>query len=244
MELDAVSAPDLIGIIVSGYVRLQQDALDGRRQIVTLMTPGDIVGDAALNRQGYSLQTSTEVTLCQFDRPGFERLMKTAADLGRAVYLLRTAKLDQLGLMIWTLGLLSVEERVCAFLALCTKFMPYRVGVTGVGMLTLDLPRGDIADLLGTSPESISRITNRLDAAGVIHINSPRQFDIPDLDRLIAMGCLQDTFGLIEFPSGLAARRAKCAPVHTLPENPGIGLALPQTLASQGGGPATAAAHR
>jgi CRP/FNR family transcriptional regulator len=184
----------LTGIVVSGCLRMQHYGFDGRRQISCLLLPGDIISEPGGQMRSGQIEASTPAQVCRFDRAQFQRMLETVPELGRAVYALRHAKLDQLRLLTWSLGVLSVDERVCAFLAFATTFLPYTRLPGGAGVLAVEMPRADIADLLSTSIESISRITRRLDAGGVIRIRAPNLFEIPDLERLVAMGCMQDSF--------------------------------------------------
>ncbi|MBW6505130.1 MAG: Crp/Fnr family transcriptional regulator [Rhodobacteraceae bacterium] len=189
---------DLVGVLVSGYLRTQRHRIDGHRQIVSMALPGDFIAEHGRKLPG-EVEAATSARLCRFERGGFRRLLEDAPDLARAVYSLRVTKLDQLRLLAWSLGALTVEERLCAFLALATRFMPYAPIARGGGVLTIDFPRADIADLLGTSVETISRITHRLDAIGAIRIHCPDRFEISDLSRLVTMGCIDETFAAIRF---------------------------------------------
>lgn len=203
---DDETASGFTGALISGYLRLQRYGADGRRQILSLLTPGDIVSGPRGRSVCYTIETSTDARICRFNARLFDQLLDVNPELRRMVYRLQTAKLDQLRWLTWSLGALNVEERLCAFLAMATNHMPYDPLPGGGGVLTVDLPRHDIADLLGTTVESISRITNHLDETGVIRILNARQFEIPDLDRLVAMGCLQGTIEHIRFPSTLGLR--------------------------------------
>jgi len=198
---DEGSDPNFTAILVSGYLRLQRYGIDGRRQILCLFTPGDFVGGPKSWGAGYSVEASVNAQLCRLDSRTFEDMMETDGELRRTVYLLRSAKLDQLRWLTCLLGALAAEERLCAFLAMATKFMPSQPMPDGGVILTVDLPRLDIADLLGTTVESISRITNRLDAIGVLQIVDARTFHILDLPRLRTMGCLQGTLENVRFPA-------------------------------------------
>lgn len=202
------------GILIRGYIRLQQHRPDRKLAIHSLLMPGDVVGETALHRKGFSLQTATAVILCHFDPQEFEDLLQRSRDLTRAVYILQTIKLDQLdqlGLMTWILGASGAQERLCAFLALATGFMPYFSASPTSGVLTLDLPRTDIAGLSHTTVESISLTSNRLFKLGILTVAGPRGPANLDLPRLIEPGCLQDTFDLIEWPRTLAARQENCS---------------------------------
>lgn len=189
----------LEGVLISGSLRIQSYRIGGQRQISCLMLPGDFVSEPCGPRHACRLEASTPARFCRFERSGFRRLLEDAPDLARAVYVLRMIKLEQLRLLAWSLCALSIDERLCAFLAMATRFMPFMPLPGGGGILTVELKRADIADLLGTSQESISRITHRLAVRGIIRIRDPQHFEIPDLPKLTQMGCMQDSFAYVRF---------------------------------------------
>lgn len=186
---EAEASPGYLGFVLSGYLRLQSHGVDGQRHILSVFRKGDLVGEPPGRRSTYPLETCTETVLCRVDPRGFEHLLAASPDLRRTVYLLCLAKRDQTRWLIWALGMLSAEERLCAFLSNALSDMPFDRRADGTGVLTVDLPRRDMADLLRTSVESISRITNRMHDAGVLRILNARQFDILDPARLARMGC-------------------------------------------------------
>lgn len=204
--LTSAGSDPVIGIVLCGYLRFQQQGADGRRNIVTLVTPGDILIDRAPEASRFVLQTATEVTLCRFDPKAFQSVVDSSRKLARAIYRLQSIKLDQLCLMTWMLGVLTADERVSAFLALATRFMPYVETGASSGVLTIDLPRGDIADLLGTTVESISRVIKKLAQEGIVRILGRKALHIRDLPRLIEIGCLQGTLDLIKWPHTVSAQ--------------------------------------
>lgn len=104
-------------------------------------------------------------------------------------------QLDRLHWLTWSLGTLGPEERLSAFLALSTKIMPYRPLPDGTLVMSLQLSRRDIADLLGTTVESICRIVHKLANTGIIEIRGPAYFRILDLPELIALGKIGGHFG-------------------------------------------------
>jgi CRP/FNR family transcriptional regulator len=184
-----------IGVLQSGYLRFQRYGMDGRRQILCVLKPGDIIGDPQDQARGYSVETATSVRICKFSERQFDRLPKDLPEVARAVYRMRSARLDELRWLTWSLGMLSAEERFCAFLATATTHMPFEPDGQQGGTLTIELPRRDIADLLATSVETISRNCQKLALEGVINIIGPRLFRIPDTQRLAERGCLKDLSG-------------------------------------------------
>ena len=177
-----------VWFIRSGILRLQRHAYDGRRQILSLFFPGEIIGFEAENREGVTVETATQSGLCRIDRRKFDRMVDENASLREELFRQKQDQLDRLYWLTWSLGALSPEERLCAFLALCTKFMPYQPLPDGTGILSVHLARRDIADLLGTTVESISRIVHKLSETGVIEIRDSAHFRILDLPKLIALG--------------------------------------------------------
>lgn len=206
---DGAGPPGFVGLLISGYLRIQRFSIDGRRQIITLLTAGDLVGEGSLNGEGCQIEAATPARICRFDRRVFDRLLDDDHGMRRAVYGLRLAKLEQLRWLTWSLGALGAEERICAFLAMATKHMPFAPLPAGGGILTVDLPRADMADLMGTSVESISRITNSLAARGVIRIHDARHFEVPDVGLLAKMGRLGAMFETVTFAASRGPR--KCA---------------------------------
>ena len=133
--------------------------------------------------------------ICKFSERRFDRLLQDLPDVARAVYRMRSAHLDELRWLTWSLGMLSAEERFCAFLATATTHMPFEPDGKQGGTVTIELPRRDIADLIATSVETISRNCQKLALEGVIDIISPRLFRIPNIQRLVQRGCLKDLSG-------------------------------------------------
>ena len=191
---DGENTPSFVGIVLSGYLRLQRYGFDGRRQIISLLKRGDVVGGLGRSQHDFSIEAASDAVICKVERRVFERLMEQDHALQRAVYDVHVANLEELRWLTWSLGGLSADERLTAFLVMATTYMPYQPQPDGSSILTVDVPRHDIADLLGTSVESISRISKRLEKAGAIKIISARHFRIPDLKALIKLGCLEGTF--------------------------------------------------
>lgn len=183
-----------VWFVRSGILRLQRHAYDGRRQILSLFLPGEIVGVEGEFREGVSVETATKSSLCRIERHKFNRMVDQNEVLRAELFRQKQDQLDRLHWLTWSLGALSAEERLCAFLALSSKFMPYRPLPDGTSMLSICLPRKDIADLLGTTVESISRIVHKLSDTGVIQIKDPVHFRVRDLNRLIQIGRIDGIF--------------------------------------------------
>lgn len=191
-EVMAGGAPSHdLWLIRKGILRLQRYSYDGRRQILSLFLPGEIVGFDAELREGVSVETATHSSLCRIDRRKFEAMVDQNDSLRAELLRQKQDQLDRLHWLTWSLAARGPKERLCAFLALSIKFMPYQPLPDGTGVLSMQLPRKDIADLLATTVESISRIVHKLSETGVIEIRNPTQFRILDMPRLIAIGQIE-----------------------------------------------------
>jgi CRP/FNR family transcriptional regulator, anaerobic regulatory protein len=178
----------------TGILRLQRFSYDGRRQILSLYLPGEIIGYERQLRDGVSIETVTQSGLCKIDQRRFDLLLRRDRALRDDFLRQQQDQLDRLHWLTWSLGALNTEARLSAFLALSSRFMPFEPLPDGTGILTMMLPRTDIADLLATTVESISRITHRLAETGVIAIKDPSHFRIIDLTRLSALGQISGIF--------------------------------------------------
>ena len=199
---------EFIGIVTQGYLRLERYGVDGRRQIASILMPGDVVGDTLGRPSTFAVAAATKATVCRFDARVFQQQERTDPAFRRAVYRQRMMKVEQLRGLSWVLGALNAEERLCAFLSMATQYMPYTPLPEGGGLLTVELPRADIADLLGITVETISRVTRRLEAEGIIRIRTAQSFEIPDLGRLVRIGCYETTIGLIDTPATMGHAQA------------------------------------
>lgn len=207
-EVIAGSAPGRdVWLIRSGILRLQRHTFDGRRQILSLFLPGEIVGFEGEFREGVSVETVTPSGLCRIDRRTFDTLLSRNDDLRAELFRQKQDQLDRLHWLTWSLGALGPEERFAAFLALSTRFMPCQQRPDGSTVLSMQLPRADIADLLGTTVETICRINRKLSNSGAIEIMDPSHFRILDLKLLTVLGQIEGSFD--RMVHGIVDRRSR-----------------------------------
>jgi CRP/FNR family transcriptional regulator len=172
--------------MTAGTVRLQNDLVDGRRQIVGFAIPGDFLGLALNERFAYSAEAVTRVTMCRFDRNRFTRLMDAKPALMRRMHAVASHELGIAQAHMIVLGRRRAEERVAAFLLRWKD----RLSVIQGKSATVPLPMGrqDIADHLGLTIETVSRIFARWARAKIV-LDVPdgvRVLDEPQLREMIA----------------------------------------------------------
>ncbi len=172
--------------VTDGAIRLSRLLPDGRRHVMGFALTGDFLGLALPERFGVTAEALGQTTLCRFERGAFRALVADKPHLlqrlhERAGYELTLAQ-DQMML----LGRRTAEEKVALFLVgLRQRYL--RIGHDSI---TLELPMGrqDIADHLGLTIETVSRMLTRFDRERIVLIvpGGVRLLDPARLDRLAA----------------------------------------------------------
>ena len=161
---------NLLFRVVSGAVRTTHLMSDGRRQIGEFYYPGEVFGIEAGNLHRYSAEALGETVVLALKisalrtaagNEAFERMVCEAAgvELNRA----------QEHLML--LGRKSAYERVATFLI---DIADRRRS----DAVTLPMSRQDMADYLGLTIETVSRMLTRLQATLAVEFDTARQFHI------------------------------------------------------------------
>jgi CRP-like cAMP-binding protein len=167
--------------LVCGVVRVSKLLPDGRRQISAFHLPGEMFGleaDAS-NLASAEAVTPVKVIAYRWDGvPGASRHSPCVMCelLNLAVIGLRHAQ-DHLLL----LGRKNALERVAAFLL----EMDARAGSNHI--LDLAMPRHDIADYLGLTLETVSRMFAELKQMGAVKLETARRVHLIDLAKLRAL---------------------------------------------------------
>jgi CRP/FNR family transcriptional regulator len=173
--------------ITRGVVAVSRTLDDGRRQIVALRAPGDCVG--YLRHAGnYAFQGEalTDVEACAFDRRKFDKFVQLHPDLAAALSEALSAALEQSGQNMLVIGKLRSTERLANFL--CEISALYRRRLVPVKPLALHIKRGEIADYLGLTIETVSRSFAKLKSRNVIALIESDSVVILDHERLMEIG--------------------------------------------------------
>ena len=163
-----------IGLVASGVLRMQKTLVDGRHPIVGLLVEGDIFGRVFDGATELAIEAATDADVYTFPRAPFEALLKRSPDLDRAVLLNILNELDRARDWMVILSNQKIVNRVAGFLlVMCTRFMgvDHLVQASQTGIeIKIPVGRTDLAHLLGTRQESISRALHALADAGDIDI--------------------------------------------------------------------------
>jgi CRP/FNR family transcriptional regulator len=179
----------ILGNVVSGVLKLVKTMADGRQQIVGLLLPSDLFGRAFSTSSHFAVEAATDVTLCCFERPAFENLLRHNPEVEHAMLLSVLDELDAARDWMVLLGCQTVLERVATMLLILDiRTRGRRGGLAkhqGADCVTVPIGRRDLATYLGTTVESISRAVQHLSRSGIVRILDPQHFEIRDRNRLI-----------------------------------------------------------
>lgn len=169
--------------ILSGTVRLCRYMPDGRRYIVDFLMPGDLMGFVESPDQPVSAEAVTEVTLIAYPRVCFDRMAQENAAVRSQLLWHISSNLLTAHQHLFVLGCQKAKERVASFLLRLAD----RMDVIESERLDISMSRQDIADHLGLTIETISRMIAALRSDGSILVPNAHQIILRDVHALRAL---------------------------------------------------------
>ena len=132
----------------------------------------------------FDAEALTDAEVCRFERRTLEQLMAKYPAVEKGYRAGAARQLETAYDHAYALGRSTAMERVAAFLLdLSASSCPK----TSTGVLKLPMTRGDIADFLGLTLETVSRAFGRVKSLGVISLPSPQEVEIRDVQKLKAL---------------------------------------------------------
>jgi CRP/FNR family transcriptional regulator, nitrogen fixation regulation protein len=168
----------------SGTVRLCKVTEDGRRQIAAFLTAGDFFGWDE-GEYGFSAEAVTDAKVEKFQRRRIDRAMTDDPALGRRIMAVLSGQLSCAHQHVMLLGRMTAYERVATFLLDLAGRR--RQSPEGDRTVELAMNRRDLADYLGLTVETVSRVMNGLKRKGVIFFTAPEDVHLKQSDALERM---------------------------------------------------------
>jgi CRP-like cAMP-binding protein len=171
-------------IVAAGKVKLLRHTLSGQDVLLNILTPGEFFGSLTmLSDEVYPDTAQAQTTNCilAIDTEGFRSLLQRYANVAVAVLDITTTRLQEAQETVRQLSAYPVEQRLAVtLLKLIDKLgEPNEVGL----LIQMPLSRDDLAQMVGSSTETVSRIMSQLQKDGVIQ--SGRQWvAVTDRSRL------------------------------------------------------------
>lgn len=170
--------------VLSGIVRLCIIRVDGRRQIVDLLMPGDVFGFTSSSEYDSSAEAvESDTVVAVYSRRSIEALAETDDHLARTLHQISCETISRLHAQLLIVGRITAREKVGSFLLEMVDRLSAGTNVI------LPISRYDIADYLGISVETVSRSLTELKHRGLIELSGTRRVKIVDRHAL------EDGFG-------------------------------------------------
>lgn len=171
---------DRLYIVAHGQAKVTQSTAAGREQLLRVLGPGDFDGEGVLFTKGEHTTTATALTplaICTISQHDFQALLKQTPALALNV-------LNALGRRVVALEAQTTAQAVASVSERLANYLVETAGAIGKASFDLPLKKKDLAQYLGTTPETISRKLASFEAAGLIRQSGRQHVEVLDEDGL------------------------------------------------------------
>jgi CRP/FNR family transcriptional regulator len=164
-------------VVISGRVKIFKLSPDGKEQILHILGPGEPFGEVPVfagEMFPANAETLAESRIFFFPRPAFIDLISKNPTLALNMMAILSKRLRRFTGLVEDLSLKEVPGRLAAYLLFLSEKKKGSIRVE------LDVSKNQLASLLGTIPETLSRILARMDREKLIKLGGK---NIEILDR-------------------------------------------------------------
>jgi len=179
---------DRIHTLLRGWAFRFKTLSDGRRQILNILLPGDLIGlqGELLAASACGVETLTEVLLCTFARDALLTFYREHPGLALQVTWLAAHEERLVDDAVLTVGRRTALERVAALLVHLYK-RAAGAGLAAADLVPFPLTQEHIADTLGLSVVHTNRMLQKLRRGGFVRLENGA-LGIGDLRALRRVG--------------------------------------------------------
>jgi CRP/FNR family transcriptional regulator len=168
-------------MMLEGKIKIFKTSFVGREQILHVYGPSEPFGEVPVFHG--SPYPANAVSLGKgktlfFPRKKFIDLVHDTPSIALNMLAMLSMRLRQFAAQIENLSLKEVPGRLASHLLYLSEEQGSNEKVI------LDIPKGQLASLLGTTPETLSRIFAKMSGDGIVRI-SGRDVEIVDMDKLL-----------------------------------------------------------
>ena len=187
--MEGSNAPQLYTALRGMGIRYKT-LMSGERQVINLVFPGDFLGLQArvMGQMCHSVEATTAMTLCVFDRSGLWALFKDSPERAFDVTWLSAIEEHFLGESLLTLGQRSAIEGVAWALVKIAQ-RGRAIGIFDNGRMPFPFRQQDLADSLGLSLVHTNKTLRKL-RDRQLATWTDKELHISDLDALAAIAQL------------------------------------------------------
>ena len=165
-------------IVVAGKVKIYKVSFEGKEHILHIYGPGNPFGEVPVfsgQKFPANAQTILKSHLLYFPRTAFVDLISDNPSLSLNMLAILSMRLRQFTVQIENLSLKEVPGRLASYLLYLANEQEQE------DFVALNISKGQLASLLGTIPETLSRILAKMNNQNLIEVSGR---DIKLLDRI------------------------------------------------------------
>ena len=174
-----------IFMIADGRVKIGTYLEDGKEVVKAILAKGEVFGELALTgeekRTDFAQAMDHDVSICPISIEDMQDLMKENQELSLKIYKLIGLRIRKLERKVEALVFKDARTRIIDFLKEAAEWKGRKVGFET--MIPTKLTHKDIANLTGTSRQTVTTILNELKEKNLINFDR-RKILIRDLDKL------------------------------------------------------------
>ncbi|MFN3432563.1 MAG: Crp/Fnr family transcriptional regulator, partial [Candidatus Sericytochromatia bacterium] len=178
---------DTLYILKSGRVKISKITEDGREKTLALMQPGEFFGEMAIfdeqPRSATAEVLDEQAVVFTLAKRDFERLIIEHPTIALKIMRDMTRRIRQVNQQVEDLAFKDVHERVASTLKNLAEVEGRPIG--SKVLINLKMTHQDLANMVGSSRETVTRALNRLQDEGIISIshqqitiNQPKQLQM------------------------------------------------------------------
>lgn len=173
-------------VVHTGQVKIARTSAAGNEQVIRVLGPGDFIGESAFltgTRPDHAASALGPTQLCVFRHADLGRLVEKHPSIGLRMLQGVSERLNDTEARLAAVISGNVGSRLADYLLA----LPATPGPRGAIDVTLPLAKKDIASLLSTTPESLSRQLRKLTDSGVIAQHDQGRLTLVDVAALSAL---------------------------------------------------------
>lgn len=158
-------------VVAEGKIKIYKTSAEGKEQILHIYGPGHPFGEVPVfsgSRFPANAQAIEKSNLLFFPRKDFIDLISGNPSLALNMLAVLSMRLRQFTVQVENLSLKEVPARLASYLIYLSNEQD------NPGMVDLPISKGQLASLLGTIPETLSRIFNKMSLHDLLSVEGSR----------------------------------------------------------------------
>ncbi|NYB74725.1 Crp/Fnr family transcriptional regulator [Sedimentibacter hydroxybenzoicus DSM 7310] len=177
---------DDLFVVNKGMVKISKVSSLGKEQILRILKPGDFMGELTLFSKSILSNTAealeqTEICIIQGNR--IRQLLIQSPEIAIKFLQKYTERIEETEELIEQIGLRDVEQRIANYLLIEIENNRI-INNNGKYEVALPVSKGDLAALIGTTQETLSRKLSLFQDNGWIKLKGQRIIEVADIKRL------------------------------------------------------------